>query len=117
MSFFLQRLEILRDMPDPREIIVEFPDFFVGFLAPAPILNTNYAAVRKASEDSMLRSSHLFKKVVDYPYLPARSCDLTARQTRAIIDCNFSYFAAVMVPFADAELLRIICGELDLSFR
>lgn len=49
------------------------------------------------------------RTAVTLPNIWARSCNLTARQTQAIIECNFPYFAAVMVPSANAKLLRIIC--------
>ena len=45
-------------MADSREITVKFPNLFVSFLAPEPTLNANYAAVREASEDSILRCDH-----------------------------------------------------------
>lgn len=38
-----------------------------------------------------------------------RSRHFSERETHGIQQCNFSYFAAVMVPFAGAEELAMIC--------
>ncbi|KAK0894514.1 hypothetical protein LTR02_012248 [Friedmanniomyces endolithicus] len=38
-----------------------------------------------------------------------RECEVSSSQAKAIRKCDFSYFAAIMVPDADAATFRVIC--------
>ncbi|KAM0703982.1 hypothetical protein Q7P35_008988 [Cladosporium inversicolor] len=88
----------MSDIRLPPKTIVRFPSLVVGFLIDKPTkvsksLNSDYVTAKVESEQT-IKESGLF----------------STRQLQAIVNCDFSYFASVMVPHAEAEDLRIICN-------
>ena len=45
----------------------------------------------------------------DREFTACSTCDLSPSQEQAIRQCDFAYFAAVMVPFADGREFRTVC--------
>ncbi|KAM0714539.1 hypothetical protein Q7P37_009835 [Cladosporium fusiforme] len=79
-------------MPTFQKTTVRFPDLSTSFLTEFPRLNKNYATVSNQSEISIMSA-----------------CDLSSASKRAVRECDFSYFAAVMIPSADQQKYRTVC--------
>lgn len=82
----------------------------MGFLDEEPILNPYYVQTRAESENAVCRYCCLPHKRWRDEFLTTTStCDLSPSQAKAIRECDFAYFAAVMAPFADEHKFRTIC--------
>ena len=68
------------------------PDLFTSFLASAPLVNPHYSSVREESEQWLANNWQ---------------CDQKAQAKIKAID--FSYFCAILAPYADFERFRLIC--------
>ncbi|KAI0460034.1 terpene synthase metal binding domain-containing protein [Xylaria acuta] len=74
-----------------RKVTVSLPDMFKGFLVGNPVVNPYYEVVRIESEDWL-----------------RRTMSLSSKQHGRVHYCDFSYFCAVLVPYASQEKLKIV---------
>lgn len=94
------------------ETWVKLPDLFQSFLKDPPPVNPHYETVRIESEQWLSKSvQSLFAFRVLYRSLTSllSFCDFPADLIKRVHKCDFSYFCAIVAPYAPADRFRILC--------